>query len=117
MITRIKTSACDAAALETESDLTLSGIKVRASREGRRGQQKKLQNLTRKYNILPYVYHNNIGIMKSRVLLSGRKSDKGFEKVVQNTSCLSLWVFFFTFWARLGMKELKCYMKDVFFQI
>lgn len=113
MVTRTKTSECDVAALKTESDLALSGIVVRVNREGSRRQQRELQNLTRKYNMLACMYHNYVGIVKSRGFLSGRKSDKGFEKV-QNTSCLSLW--FSLSQARLEMKELKCYMKACSFR-
>jgi len=36
MITRTKTSACDATALKAENDLTLSGIIVRVDRGGSR---------------------------------------------------------------------------------
>ena len=36
MVTRTKTSACDATALKTENDLMLSGIIVKADREGSR---------------------------------------------------------------------------------
>lgn len=38
MVTRPKTSVCDATALKTENDLTLSGIIVKADREDNRGR-------------------------------------------------------------------------------
>lgn len=40
MVTRTKTSVCEAAALKTENDLVLSGIIGRADREGSRREQR-----------------------------------------------------------------------------
>lgn len=53
MVTRTKTSVCEAAALKTENDLVLSGIIERADREGSR--RERVQNLARKYHILLFI--------------------------------------------------------------
>lgn len=111
MVTRTKTSACNATTLKTENVLTLSGIIVRADREGSRRQQRGVQYLTIKYHILPYMHHNDIGIVKSRGFLLGRRSDTGFEKDVKNVSLLVLWLLCRQ--ARLEMKVLKCSVKPL----
>lgn len=61
------------------------------------------------------MYHNDVGIVKSRGFLSGRKSNTGFEKYVQNASLLSLW--FLPSQARLETKVLKCSVKACSFRL
>lgn len=51
MVTRMKTSLCEAAASKTKDDLMLSGIRAIADRAGSRREQRRGQNLNRKYNI------------------------------------------------------------------
>lgn len=119
MVTRTKTSECDATALKTENDLTLSGIIVRADRGGSRRQQREVQNLTRKYHILPYMYHNDVGIVKSREFLLGKEYDTDFEKGVKNVSLLECPPVFlvFTFPGQAGNENVKMFCESLFFQI
>lgn len=56
MVTRMKTSVCEAAALKTENNLVLSGIRAITDREGSRREQRGVQNLTRKNHILLYMF-------------------------------------------------------------
>lgn len=61
------------------------------------------------------MHHNDIGIVKSRGFLLGRKSDTGFEKDVKNVSLLSFWLL--RLQARLEMKVLKCSVKACSFRL
>lgn len=82
------------------------------SKGGQRRQQKIAEEgaeFNRKIYIFPYMHHNDIGIVKSRGFLLGRRSDTGFEKDVKNVSLLVLWLLCLQ--ARLEMKVLKCSVK------
>lgn len=59
------------------------------------------------------MYCDDVGIVKFRGFLLGRKSDTGFEKDVQNVNpCLC----FLPSLARLEMRVLKCSVKDSSFR-
>lgn len=114
MVTQTKTSECDATALKTENDLTLSGIVLRVDRGGSRRWQREVQNLTRKYHVLSHMYCHDVGIVKSQGFLLGREYDAGFEKGVKNVSLLEghpVLLIFLPSQARLEMKVLKCSVK------